>query len=287
MSSASRPARSPSAPSNSSHWSIRTTAKRCARASRRPSRPVNTARTPTASSLREGHGSYASTARWRGATAASLFAFSAARRTSRRLGGRAGGSESESRSSARPHRRADAAALLAEDGEFVLVNHVWRQLSGYGPEEFSDLAGARLTHGEQAEQVMAQVRHASDPSSTRTRASTNSARKMDGRWCGSTQRCGPPSRGRQILVVMAMDVTERQQAMARLADSERRFRIVAQSTNDACGSWTSARAISGGATASSTPLASSGWKAPSTWISGAAISIRRTGTGGGFAARRH
>lgn len=128
------------------------------------------------------------------------------------------------------------AALLAEDGEFVLVNRVWRDLSGYGPEDFGDLDGwARLAYGDGAEQVVSQVL-ARFGSVIDMHEGEYHLRAQDGRtlvWDFHSSDAGRLPDGRQILVVMAMDVTERQQAMARLADSERRFRIVAQSTNDA------------------------------------------------------
>lgn len=128
------------------------------------------------------------------------------------------------------------AALLAEDGEFILVNRVWRGLTGYGPEDFTNLsAWCRLAYGDRGPEIEARVLARfttdSDPHEGEFALRARGGETLI--WDFNSDVVGRLPDGRRLGVVMAMDVTDRRAAMNRLAESERRFRIVAQSTNDA------------------------------------------------------
>jgi PAS domain S-box-containing protein len=128
------------------------------------------------------------------------------------------------------------AALLAEDGAFILVNQVWYARSGYTRDDFNSLGEwARLAYGPCAADAVTRALERFDGAAD-THEGEFDVRARDGRdlvWDFNSSGVGRLPDGRRVMVVMAMDVTERHLALARVLASEERFRVVAQSTNDA------------------------------------------------------
>ncbi|QDV33927.1 PAS domain-containing sensor histidine kinase [Tautonia plasticadhaerens] len=125
--------------------------------------------------------------------------------------------------------------LLAEDGEILLVNRAWTELTGYGVEELRTLADwTDRAYGERSGEYQRHIttlfdlgRNPPEPDA-RVRIRDGSERI----WSFSSAALGRLPDGRRLLMRMALDVTDRRRAEDELRVSEERFRALADSAPD-------------------------------------------------------
>lgn len=109
--------------------------------------------------------------------------------------------------------------LHTEDGEVLLVNHVWSQITGYSLEEIPTLAAfLEKAYGDRKEQVQADIARVL-PLQHRTAMGEYTVTTHSGEtriWDFYASPMGQLLDGRRLVVAMAFDITERKQAEADL-----------------------------------------------------------------------
>jgi PAS domain S-box-containing protein len=117
--------------------------------------------------------------------------------------------------------------LHAENGEVILVNTAWTDLSGYPAEEIPTLsAWAERAYGDQKEQVKAEIAKLYSIN-TRTREGEFAIKTRSGErriWDFSSAPLGQLPDGRRLVISTALDVTERKKYEEALYQSQTQFK---------------------------------------------------------------
>lgn len=119
--------------------------------------------------------------------------------------------------------------LHAEDGEVLIVNKVWTELTGYGPEELSTV-GDWMEHayGERADQMRPSVDRLYELDRRIDEGEYVISTKWgeERTWHFSSAPLGRLPDGRRLVLSIASDVTEREANERALREAERRFRTL-------------------------------------------------------------
>jgi PAS domain S-box-containing protein/diguanylate cyclase (GGDEF)-like protein len=121
-------------------------------------------------------------------------------------------------------------AVANHAGYLTAVNPSWQRVLGYSPEQMTARPYLEFVHPEDVAKTIAEARALQDPSH-QTVEFENRYRASDGdyRWLDWTVW---PSDDGSVLYATARDVTERVESTRVLAETERRFRILAENSTD-------------------------------------------------------
>ncbi len=129
--------------------------------------------------------------------------------------------------------------VYAEDGEVILVNQAWTEISGYTAEELKTIpAWTTKAYGERAEMMNAVIASLFDLEASVDNGEREITTASGGSASGtsSPRRSAATRRGRRMLVTNAIDVTERQPPRRRRSPtSEARMRLAMDAAN--YGDW--------------------------------------------------
>jgi PAS domain S-box-containing protein len=117
--------------------------------------------------------------------------------------------------------------LHAEDGEVLLVNRVWTEITGYSHDQIPTIADwTELAYGQRRRQVRADIDRLYGLDQRMDEGEyVIATRSGESRtWHFSSSPLGRLPDGRRLVLSVAMDVTERMRAEMRLREAERRFR---------------------------------------------------------------
>jgi PAS domain S-box-containing protein/putative nucleotidyltransferase with HDIG domain len=118
-------------------------------------------------------------------------------------------------------------AIHAEDGEFIELNHVWEELSGYAREQIPTMQEwTKLAYGDQAESVLADIArlYSLDEREEEGEYEVHTADGSVRVWDYSSAPLGRLPDGRRIVMTTARDVTARRRAEEKLRASEEGLR---------------------------------------------------------------
>ena len=118
--------------------------------------------------------------------------------------------------------------LHAEGGEVLLISNVWSDLTGYGREEISTVADwlgrARGDERNPAGSDISRLFHANERKDEGEQTITTS-RNQKRVWHFSSSPLGRLPDGRRLVITMAMDVTDRDNAERKLLDAQQQLEI--------------------------------------------------------------
>ncbi|HEY3634121.1 MAG TPA: PAS domain S-box protein, partial [Caldimonas sp.] len=128
--------------------------------------------------------------------------------------------------------------VYAEDGEVILINQAWTEISGYTAEELKTIpAWTKKAYGERAETMNAVIASLFDLEASIDNGEREITTASGGTriWHFVTAPIGRDPTGRRMLVTNAIDVTEGRRLDQALADKEARMRLAMDAAN--YGDW--------------------------------------------------
>lgn len=128
--------------------------------------------------------------------------------------------------------------LHAEDGEVVLINHIWTELTGYGPEEIPTIADwTEKAYGDRREIIRAEIdtlyRHQQRLEEGEYAVTTRTGAIRT--WEFHSAPLGTLPDGRRLVISTAFDITDRRMIEDSLQESEERLRLVLEAAD--VGTW--------------------------------------------------
>jgi PAS domain S-box-containing protein len=125
--------------------------------------------------------------------------------------------------------------IHAEDGQVVQINQVWTEITGYAPDDIPTLAAwTEKAYGTRMRIVKEEIEHLYALDQRKKEGKYEiTTRAGDTRiWDFSSAPLGQLSDGRRLVISMAMDVTEREQATAALERTNTQIANILESISD-------------------------------------------------------